>query len=244
MNTPARRTQPLSRFGGLFLALLAASGNAATTRIEQPGEMHGDESIARDGETWLALMVEGDQARLVSGRVRVEAVNDAVLDGPDDATGARVSMPALAGEPLMFLQGAALREGAVTAANIDARARPDVDQPLALSIPGDLVLLGVTCPAISDEAHPDCTAYVQRGAQRQELARFPNLRDETGHVHPAEDVGPTVLFAGDLDHDGRIDLLLDTTDHYNATQPTLFLSGAAQRGELVREVAKQRMTGC
>lgn len=231
------------RCGGLLLVLAAATCHAEA-RVQWPGEMHGDEAIARDGETWLALVVENGHARLAAGRVSVEAVNDAILDGPDDKTGRRASMPSASGEPLMLLQGSTLREGSVPMASVGERQRPDVDAPLALSIPGDLVLLGVSCPAVSDEAHPDCDVFLQRGAHRQRLGHFPNTRDDDGRVHLDGDVGPTVLFAGDLDHDGRIDLLLDTTDHYNATQPTLFLSGAAHAGELLREVAKQRMTGC
>ena len=39
-------------------------------------------------------------------------------------------------------------------------------------------------------------------------------------------------------------LLFDVTDHYNLSAPTLFLSGAAGEGELVRAVAEQRSTGC
>ena len=42
-----------------------------------------------------------------------------------------------------------------------------------------------------------------------------------------DDASPTLLFAGDLDRDGKLDLIFDTTDHYNVRRPTLFLSSQA-----------------
>jgi hypothetical protein len=59
-----------------------------------------------------------------------------------------------------------------------------------------------------------------------------------------DDATPALLFAGDLDRDGVLDLLLDTTDHYNLSRPTLFLSSQAGTGELLREVARFVAVGC
>lgn len=53
-----------------------------------------------------------------------------------------------------------------------------------------------------------------------------------------------VMFAGDMDGDGRLDLLLDTSSHYNNTQPTLYLSKAAPSGELIAPVGFYSATGC
>jgi hypothetical protein len=52
------------------------------------------------------------------------------------------------------------------------------------------------------------------------------------------------LWAGDLDLDGSLDLLLDTSDHENVTEMRLFLSSAAKHGQLVSEVAKFTRVGC
>ena len=41
------------------------------------------------------------------------------------------------------------------------------------------------------------------------------------------DASPRLLFAGDIDRDGKLDLIVDTTDHYNKSRPTLFLSSPA-----------------
>lgn len=48
----------------------------------------------------------------------------------------------------------------------------------------------------------------------------------------------------DLDGDGVPDLIFDTEMHYNLTGLTLFLSGKAEKGNLVRQVARHSTTGC
>lgn len=53
-----------------------------------------------------------------------------------------------------------------------------------------------------------------------------------------------ILFGGDIDGDGRLDLLLDTSNHYNHTQPTLYLSKNASDGALVQPVGFWSATGC
>jgi hypothetical protein len=60
---------------------------------------------------------------------------------------------------------------------------------------------------------------------------------------PGED-SIEVLWVGDLDADGKLDLLLDTGNHYNVTEYSLYLSSCAQKDELVRCVARFRSVGC
>lgn len=54
----------------------------------------------------------------------------------------------------------------------------------------------------------------------------------------------SILFAGDLNKDGYLDLILDNTDHYNVFNPTLYLSnGAEKKGTL--EIAGWHLSvGC
>ena len=57
-------------------------------------------------------------------------------------------------------------------------------------------------------------------------------------VNRLHDSGAGLLWAGDLDRDGRLDLLLDLSEHYNMSLPTLFLSSAAADSDLVAPVAR------
>lgn len=52
------------------------------------------------------------------------------------------------------------------------------------------------------------------------------------------------LFIGDIDRDGKPDFVLETSNNYNISAPTLYLSGYADEGELVKPVAYHASTGC
>ena len=52
------------------------------------------------------------------------------------------------------------------------------------------------------------------------------------------------MFVGDLDNDGKPDFLMDTSNYYNGSTPTLFLSSYAKEGELVKAVAFHSSVGC
>lgn len=56
--------------------------------------------------------------------------------------------------------------------------------------------------------------------------------------------GPSLMWAGDADRDGKPDFLVDCTDHYNVTNLVLFLSSEADAGRMVKPVAQFRTTGC
>lgn len=228
----------MNRYAVLSLLLLAGAAGAAASRPELnlPGEnFHGDEVSARDGETWLALVVDGGKARLQGTRLKVEAVNDPVLDADDEKTGRSVTAPGI--EAVVFLRGiAALKPGELPAA-----APSEADFSTAPSL--ESTLAGKPFRLVAECSAGRCRFSLIEGEQRQVLLEREAVTGEDGSSGFGEAM-PRLLFAGDLDRDGRVDLLLDTTDHYNLSRPTLFLSGAAGKGELVRQVAQQELTGC
>jgi len=59
-----------------------------------------------------------------------------------------------------------------------------------------------------------------------------------------QDGPPLLLWAGDLDKDGKLDLLMDITNHYNISETALFLSSLARSGELVGKAGTFRTGGC
>jgi hypothetical protein len=56
--------------------------------------------------------------------------------------------------------------------------------------------------------------------------------------------GPILLWAGDIDRDGKLDFLMDIAGHYNASEPALYLSSQASPGTLVKKVASRKGVGC
>jgi hypothetical protein len=54
----------------------------------------------------------------------------------------------------------------------------------------------------------------------------------------------TIIWAGDLDGDNKVDLIIDTSRHYNVMIPTLYLSSKATNGTMVKCVAMHKSVGC
>jgi len=53
-----------------------------------------------------------------------------------------------------------------------------------------------------------------------------------------------VIWAGDLDHDGELDLLVDFSEKYSAFNSILFLSSRAKGGDMVGQAAHFNHAGC
>jgi hypothetical protein len=219
-----------------------------TYALQPAGGFHGDEPAAHDGETWLALQVEGDDAALVATRVQVRTVRDELLDEPGQATGREVSS-ALGDKAMMFLRGGNLVAGRIESARVTPAERESAAPPrYIIGFNGRDYRISTVCSASGDtsaeQTQFDCRVMFEAGmAQR--------LFDLGGYSPPGstavltgDDGNAKLIFAGDLDRDGRLDLIFDVSDHYNVSRPTLFLSSQAAVGELVRQVAQYESVGC
>ncbi|MBL8297033.1 MAG: hypothetical protein JNN30_01690 [Rhodanobacteraceae bacterium] len=229
----------MNRLTAFFLICFMAGPVSAAPQLTLPGEnFHGDEVHARDGEIWLALIAEHGAAKLEVTKLVVKAVNDPVLDGPDDKTGRSVTAPGI--NALVFLRGIAeLKPGAIPAVVSDSTLLM-IDGPLELRLDDKLFHLRPRCDVVKPNASIRCEVLLDDGAHAQPLFSTVGESNDDGTGFLAA----TLLFAGDLDHDGRIDLLMDTAGGENKARPTLFLSTAAKKGQHVAEVAQQELTGC
>ena len=68
----------------------------------------------------------------------------------------------------------------------------------------------------------------------QLLVSIPRETDSLGYI----------LFAGDIDGDNIPDFVIDTAFHENAETTTLYLSGEAENGDLLKVVGLHSITGC
>jgi hypothetical protein len=75
--------------------------------------------------------------------------------------------------------------------------------------------------------------FYQLGKQTilQTLAQFKQINLENP---------PSILWAGDLDNDGKLDFLLELGNHYAGSKKALYLSSLARRNNLVEDVAEFR----
>jgi len=216
---------------------LSALALAAGLALQPAGSFHAGEAVARDGERWLALRT-GPRPALVATTTRVRRVRDEIMDAPGTRTGRSVSSDVRGSR--MLLRGAPLTPGAVaTAWSGDEPARL-TEAPIALRLGDVAYRLQLRCAAPATS----CRLELETGGRRQVLLEFAATRSEDGSLMLGDDASPGLWFAGDLDRDGRLDLILDTTDHYNLSRPTLYLSTQAASGELAHRVAEHEAVGC
>jgi hypothetical protein len=242
----------------VVLLLLALAGQAfvqtsKTSKIllVETGEgFHGDDAPAEDGEEWLGLYVTGSGSSLISSKVTVKRVNDPIVDEDESQmTGKSISVDHPV-EPVFLVKGAAmLKPGPVTTVYRGDREEErwlingvDLDSRKTLRL-----RLGAR------EYQLKVLGRKGRSIEKQDV-EFLNLQlalvfgRQTQILYSPEATSETtpwsLLWAGDADGDGKLDLYVEVSSHYNVSETRLFLSSQAKPGQFVKEVARFTTIGC
>jgi hypothetical protein len=222
---------------------LAGQSPAGAQLLLETGEFHGDEVTAASGGGWLALLAYGSHDALEAVGIEVTTVRDGILD-PDEGpfTGKKVTLDgAQAGtDPVLLVRGLPRLEPRpdVLRAEIDTASWPTslwTVRRVQFVLGGQRYTLRVTP---SDPAQPL--------TDRSEVLLDDGITTQLLHPMPRDpsDAAWELLWAGDLDGDGRLDLYMNLSHHDNMTHQMLFLSTAAGAGDLVGLVAEFTTTGC
>jgi len=206
-----------------LLSLFLAAHGGPFILLTGEGSPHWVNPSALPKTGWFALFDDGEgpaslrRSRLVI--VKDDRSSDEHLVTVDSAP---------KGASILFHGVPNLKEGEVTPAlweNVgdDGILRPGTAVKLELGKRKYQIALRDGVVTLSGDGH------------RQELFRMSGPGDEP-HFQ--------ILWAGDLDGDGRIDLLMTLSDKYSAYPRQLFLSGAAKPGELVHQVAEYDDFSC
>jgi len=114
----------------------------------------------------------------------------------------------------------------------------NINEEYAFSFNGEKYVLYAT----TREDDESLEAYDYRIFLRKESDKTTQLLT---HIEQLEHGKPTVCFAGDIDGDGKLDLLIDESRNYEHYKMKLFLSSFAEEGEFVKAVAAQEeWNGC
>lgn len=192
---------------------------------------HGDEMPYRNGEEFLALT----GGVLAPVRIEVRSEHDPIVDNEGEVTGKHVAVPGF-DDYTLLVRGKKLNPGKVTLADPDfLELNPGVTRAS--------IILGRTTSHVyyrCNDTH--CTFVLETDGVSQDLVTVEIER--RGKEIFTGDVSHMINVAGDFDHDGKLDLVMNAATHWNESRPTLFLSSSARPGQLVRKVAELVMTGC
>lgn len=242
----------------VLLLLLVLAGQVFVQRaktgkillVETGDGFHGDEVKANDGERWLGLYVTGSGSSLITSKVTVERVVDPIVDEDErQMTGKSVSVDHPV-TPVFLVKGATmLKPGPVTTIYQGGMAEEYslIDgydlasrKTLRLRLGDREYQLKVLGRKVRSSENPDVEflnlqlAFVLGG--QTQILYSPGVVGETAPW--------SLLWAGDADGDGKLDLYVAVSWHYNITERKLFLSSQAKPGQLIKEVAAFVTSGC
>lgn len=217
----------------------AASPVKSEIELLQVGAFHGDEVSAKSGEVWLGLYSTAAGHVLIPSRITVETVYDPFVDNAGDQTGKVVSVEEQT-PPLFLIKGlrTSERESIKTLSDGQIILSPGKSLNLGLDDENESYLTVYGEGDVGPNGFTSLENYsieLSSGQLSQELLAY---RSTNGAI-------PTLLWAGDLDGDNKLDLVINATPHYTVSSaPILFLSSMAKDGSLVQKVAIFIATGC
>lgn len=210
-------------------------------RILKTGAYHQDEVSLTDGGQWYALVGKESDFSLTPVEVSINRVHDPI-DEDETSLNGREVVADTRPDPLLLLRGRAFRTG-----NIHTMTSAPVTIGLGKPVKAgsaEFSLL-VQDSSMSQGQHQYTMSLRLRiGPVDQFVASYTGYRDSGTEIIPAAEVFPELLWSGDLDGDEQMDFLLNTSDHYNVEEVTLFLSSHTPKGSLVTPAAKVRRVGC
>lgn len=230
-------------FGGAAIGANQEPKLIRPVELLETGDFHGEEVSARTGEKWLGLYISGNHSILLNSRLQVETVHDEIGDAPEEKTGKRVSVnPPL--QPIFLVKRARmLSEGPVETVFAE---KPNYEKSLERIPPLELKLAQTSyvLTVVGSDDGAKCSEHAFPANAKLVLASG----DSSQVLYSLEGCGNEpywyLLWAGDLDRDGKLDLYVSVTYHYNVSQRKLFLSSQSSKGKLVKEVAEFATSGC
>lgn len=201
-------------------------------RILRTGDFHGDEiESGTEQLTWYGLIKSVDSFELQKVKLEVHSRHDPVVDEGDESTGKSLTITDEL-ESIILINGLEpVEEGEIYSVELKNK----------VLYPGESMSLKLGDEWTSISAYG--TASFDKGI-RAYILSISSTRDRyrTRQIFAGtqgfDDAMFKFVWAGDIDRDGAIDLIMDLSDHYNADRLTLFLSSRADKGQLLKRVAE------
>lgn len=196
---------------------------------------HGNEVQAQSGEQWLGLFSTEKGFELLPTKINVNTVRDYVLDTDETKKTGKEIILDKKYTPVFLVKGSIpLKPGIVKTVFLgNAKFSPN-SPPLSVAL--NLESGNIYQISLKERRNPETTYHALLVSSSKD-----GISQEISSC--CSDNSPTLLWAGDLDRDGKLDLLIDISNHYHVSTLTLFLSSTNQN-KLLEPVAQFKTTGC
>lgn len=216
-----------------------------STKVLTVGTFHGDEVWDNaDKEKWFGLFHGKTGFYLAETKLKTKRVNDGIVDeNENEKTGwdvqtANKDTSIILIEALNFLTSHSVQQAVLSKEQIFPGDTLRINY---LDIDYKIFATGGKKKAQEDPEWFDdwnyklyLTATIKGLLHKSILVAQPNFDDHMINL----------IFAGDIDGDGILDLIIDTSRHYNATSPTIYLSRPADKKEVVKPIGGHTSVGC
>lgn len=215
----------------------AAGPKRPPQRLLEIGQYHHDEVWARKADLWLGLFRSNGEWAWRPVNLRLRRVPDIL----DDVTplGWDVRVAEMPPEPVLLVQGLPeLASQQVTTVYYRGwnPSLPSKSHRRSIQLGERQYSLELSNPKPWDGAlGPGATLTLREAGVAQTLYALPD---------GGNDAGWSLHWAGDCDGDGRLDLYVTVTSHYNVAERRLYLSSKAKAGQLVGLFAEFVTVGC
>ncbi len=207
--------------------------------IIRTGDFHGNAVESRDGERWFGAFDSAGVTTLREVTILVTTIHDDVTDRAGADTGKRIKIEG-GGEPIFLVRSEGMSAGPVTT-RIAKPRQIEPGKPMRLAAlrgRADYRLVGRWLPMRKGYENRGYRLAIETTDARKK--RSQRLLD----LGTIDESIPPVIWAGDLDRDGRLDLVLEIGNHYGVEDWGLYLSSRATGGDLMTLVAHRRHGGC
>lgn len=214
------------------------------TKILNLGVFHGDEVDQKlEKKNWFGLFKSNDNYALKVVDLSIKHANDPIVD--DDETvlsGWEVSSSVKDSCVILIEKLPYLAEGNVPTVKIPKSINlGDRFSFSFLNVDYELSAVGEKKKESPDSDYDIIsnyklylTAKIDGKTKKVLLVEKKNLDDRM----------IAIIFVGDIDGDSKLDLIIDTSHHYNVSSPILYLSKEASKEEIIKPVGVFTTVGC
>ncbi|RKR11036.1 hypothetical protein C8C83_2732 [Flavobacterium sp. 90] len=218
--------------------------SALPVKIIRLETFHSDEIEENyNKKVWFGLFKNNNDYSLAETKVSFKRVNDPIIDETDEEkTGWEVSAQAKDSCLILIEKLPYFIDGNISSVKIPESIYPD--ESFKFSYKNAEYTLFATGKKKKEQSDSDWIVVSNYKLYLKMVVDGKETTELLVAKKNFDDQMIRIIFAGDLDDDNKLDLIIDTASHYNVSSPTLYLSKPAEKGKAIKPVGVFVTVGC